>query len=111
MVGKDTQDNKAKPVFDEINQQTGVIEWQELVKHFARGVVIRIDAGLDLVKVAHSMSIDDKAQMERWLNAGTIRRASDDDARTWSEGNPEFWCVVVSPWVLVQEKGVKENIH
>jgi len=72
-------------IFAEINQQTGVIDWQELVKHFARGVVIRVDADLDLVKVAHSMSLDDKAQMQQWLDAGSIRRASDDDARGWTQ--------------------------
>ena len=98
-------------IHDEINQQTGVIDWQELVRHFARGVVIRVDAGLDLVKVAHSMSMDDKAQMEQWLNAGTVRRASDDDARCWTRDNMHFWCVAVSPWVLVQEKGAAKDIH
>jgi len=98
-------------ILDEINQQTGVIDWQELVKHFARGVVIRVDAGLDLVSVAHSMSLDDKAQMQHWLDSGTIRRASDDDARGWTKHNSEFWCVAVSPWVLVQEKGTAKDIH
>ena len=100
-----------KTILEEINQQTGVIDWQELVKHFARGVVIRVDAGLDLVKVAHSMSLDDKAQMQQWLDAGTIRRASDDDARGWTRDNSQFWCVAVSPWVLVQEKGAAKDIH
>lgn len=98
-------------IFAEINQQTGVIDWQELVKHFARGVVIRVDADLDLVKVAHSMSLDDKAQMQQWLDAGSIRRASDDDARGWTKSKSQFWCVAVSPWVLVQEKGAAKDLH
>jgi len=98
-------------ILEEINQQTGVIDWQELVKHFARGVVIRVDAGLDLVKVAHSMSLDDKTQMQHWLNSGSIRRASDDDARCWTKDNTQFWCVAVSPWVLVQEKGGAKDVH
>jgi len=106
-----TEATPTKTILEEINQQTGVIDWQELVKHFARGVVIRVDAGLDLVKVAHSMSLDDKAQMQQWLDAGTIRRASDDDARGWTRDNSQFWCVAVSPWVLVQEKGAAKDIH
>ena len=68
-------------ILEEINQQTGVIDWQELVKHFARGVVIRVDAGLDLVKVAHSMSLDDKTQMQHWLNRRSIRPATDAHVR------------------------------
>lgn len=103
--------NPSEEVTREINQQTGVIDWQELVKHFARGVVIRVDVGLDLVKVAHSMSIDDKTQMQQWLDSGTIRRASDDDARQWNKDNPQFWCVVVAPWVLVQKKGLPKDMH
>jgi len=95
----------------EINQQTGVIDWQELVKHFARGVVVRVDATLDLVEVAHSMSLDNKTQMQAWLDSGDIRRASDDDARGWTKNNPQFWCVAVAPWVLVQEKGLPKDIH
>ncbi len=112
MSNKDNRtDSIPEPISAEINQQTGVIDWQELTKHFARGVVVRVDAGLDLVKVAHSMSIDDKTQMLQWLDSGTIRRASDDDARQWTEDNPQFWCVVVAPWVLVQKKGLPKDIH
>jgi len=88
-----------------------VLEWTELVKHFARGVVIRVDAGLDLVAVAHSMSLDNTAEMQQWLNAGSVRRASDEDAREWNRENPQFWCVVVAPWVLVQKKGLPEEVH
>lgn len=99
------------PITQEINKQTGLIDWQELAKHFARGVVVRVDAELDLVNVAHSMSMDDKTRMQQWLDSGTIRRASDNDAREWSKDNPEFWCVVVAPWVLVQKKGLPKDIH
>lgn len=113
MSSKDqnTSDQIPDPISTEINQQTGVIDWQELGKHFARGVVVWVDAGLDLVAVAHSMSIDDKSQMQQWLDSGSVRRASDDDARAWAKDNPQFWCVVVAPWVLVQEKGLAKDIH
>ncbi len=125
MVSKDNKQNQSPDpvsaqssgqtisdeISQEINQQTGVIDWQELVKHFARGVVVRVDAELDLVDVAHSMSIDDKTCMQNWLDKGTVRRASDDDARQWTKDNPQFWCVVVAPWVLVQTKGSEKDIH
>ena len=101
----------SETVSEEINQQTGVLDWKELEKHFARGVVIRVDASLDLVEVAHSMSLDNTSQMEQWLAAGSICRASDEDARQWNRDNPQFWCVVVAPWVLVQKKGLPEEVH
>jgi len=108
-------DSKVDPtpdaILEGINQQTGVIEWQELVKHFARGVVIRVNASLDLVEVAHTMSVDNTSQIQHWLDNNTLRRASDEDAREWNRDNPQFWCVVVAPWVLVQKKGLPEDIH
>ncbi len=108
----DIKDNQApESIAEELNEQTGILGWQELVKHFARGVVITVEADLDLVKVAHSMSVDNTAEIQQWLAAGTVRRASDDDARKWNRDNPEFWCMVVAPWVLVQKKGSPTELH
>ena len=95
----------------ELNQQTAKIEWSELVKHFARGVVIRVETNLDLIEVAHSMSNDDVKSMQTWLDSGAVRRASDDDARDWTKRDPVFWCVVAAPWVLVQESTHQKNLH
>ena len=95
----------------ELNQQTAKIEWSELVKHFARGVVICVDKNLDLIGVAHCMANDDVKSMQHWLDSGALRRASDDDARDWTQRDPVFWCVVAAPWVLVQESTHKESLH
>lgn len=89
---------------DQLNRETGVLAWQELVRFFARGVVIKVHQELDLVDVGHSMSIDDTATMQSWLDAALVSRASDDDARDWNQRQPEFWCLVAAPWLLVQER-------
>lgn len=110
-------DNKAKPGKDidrsdeptdelstKLNQETGLLSWQDLIKFFARGVVVKVDPSLDLVEVAERVTNDDTAQFTLWLEAGQIQRASDDDARDWNAREPDFWCLVTAPWVLVQEK-------
>ena len=89
---------------ERINLETGVIAWSELVRHFARGVVLVVENPLDLVDVAACLACDDTQLLEGWLNSGKVRRASDDDARDWTAREPEFWCTVTAPWVLVQEK-------
>ncbi len=89
---------------DQLNRETGVLAWQELLRFFARGVVIKVHQDLDLVEVGRSMSADDTAAMQSWLDASLVSRASDDDARDWTERQPEFWCLVAAPWVLVQER-------
>lgn len=85
------------------NAQTARLTWPELVRHFARGVVVKVAAGMDLVAVAVAMAQDRTDEIEAWTQAGLIQRAGDDDARYWHEQESVFWAVVVAPWVVVQE--------
>ncbi len=98
---------------DRLNQETAVIVWSDLVKHFARGVVIHVSANLDLIDAAICLIEDDASQLQSWAGDGKVRRASDDDARDWTAREPEFWCVVTAPWVLVQEKthATRQTVH
>lgn len=107
-----THDNAERDISKhELNQQTATIAWSELIKHFARGVVINVDADMDLVDVAHHIASDNVQYVEHFLETGSLRRASDDDARDWNMRSPNFWCIVAAPWVLVQERVYKEDIH
>ena len=90
-----------------LNQETGKLEWQNLAPHFARGVVIAVDPMLDLVEVGLCLIKDNKPLLEEWLAKGLVKRATDDEARDWTEKDPVFWAVVAAPWVVVQE--VVEN--
>lgn len=86
-----------------LNGETGRISWQELQRHFARGVVIHVSADLDLVEVAAHVARDDRAAVEGWITEGKIARATSDHAEEWERRKPDFWAVVTAPWVLVQE--------
>lgn len=92
---------------DELNKEAGKLEWPELARHYARGVVVCVAPELDLIEVAARFVADDKAFVEAELNSGRIARATDDDATRWNQKNSMFWAVVTAPWVLVQE--VVEN--
>ena len=52
-----------------LNQETGAISWAELIRHFARGVVIKVDTDIDLIDVAHHIASDNTAEMQSMLNA------------------------------------------
>jgi hypothetical protein len=86
-----------------LNAETGKLSWQELERHFALGVVVRVAASLDLVEVALAMARDDKAAVQAWLGQGSIARPSARDALAWHEQQCRFWAVVAAPWVLIQE--------
>lgn len=86
-----------------LNAETGQIGWAELQRHFARGAVIKVAQGMDLVAVAMAISRDERAQVAAWIEAGQVQHASDADALAWHECQSRFWAVVAAPWVLVQE--------
>ena len=92
-----------------LNSETGKLAWKELERFFARGVVIKVTRGLDLVDVALRMARDDKPAIERWLAEGQLARATTEDAQDWNTRQPTFWAVVAAPWVLVQEVGPPLN--
>ncbi len=87
----------------ELNRQTGRITWLELEKYFARGVVIKVFHDLDLVEVALSISRDNKQHIDDLLTKHHLEHASIDDAKLWTESQPDFWAIVIAPWVLIQE--------
>ena len=88
---------------DRLNLETARIGWQELQRHFARGVVIVVAGQLDLIDIAAAFIRDDRRRVEMLMERGQIRRAVDEDAVAWNAKETEFWCVAVAPWVLIQE--------
>lgn len=86
-----------------LNAETARISWKELAPHFARGAIVRVNPALDLVEVAVAFAEDRRETVAEWLKADEVAVAIDVDNARWSEEAPEFWAVVVAPWVLVQK--------
>ena len=91
-----------------LNSETGRLHWRELERHFARGAVVKVAPGMDLVAVAVRFAQDDTAAIAAWLQTGQVGRASTEDAVAWPGRQSTFWAVVVAPWVLVQEIAAPE---
>lgn len=87
-----------------LEEQAGPLAWHELMPHFARGVVIRVAPELDLIEVARAFRDDATHEVGEWLASGQVARATDDDARRWTENEPVFTAIVAAPWVLAQER-------
>lgn len=103
MSGAKPKDGIEVEVGQLLNAQTGKISWQELARHFARGVVVCVGPELDLLEIAGQFVADNAAGIEALYDQGVVYRARDEDAIRWQQDDPEFWAVVVAPWVLVQE--------
>jgi len=86
-----------------LNLETARLGWPELERHFARGDVIKVAVGVDLIDAALHLAENNTATVEAWLADGRIARAELADAEDWHARQPTFWAVVVAPWVLIQE--------
>ena len=77
--------------------------WPELLYQFARGGLFVVSPAADLLDVACALAKDDRSRVEQLIASGDLRRASDDDARTFqSTPTLRFQFVIVQPWVLAQ---------
>lgn len=86
-----------------LNLETAQLAWPELERHFARGVVIKVAAGMDLVEAALQVAENNAATVQAWLADGRIAKVEIADAEDWHARKAVFWGVVVAPWVLIQE--------
>ncbi len=97
-MSEDSEELRAKLI-----SETGKLEWSELERHFARGALVAVNPGIDLIDVALCIANDDKATMGKWFDADTVRCAETADAEAWVKTQPLFWAVVIAPWVVIQE--------
>ncbi len=89
-------------VREKVNLETSQIAWKELQRFFANGTAVYVAPELDLVEVAYQFSIDNKPQVEQWLQNNQLGLVSDQQALSWFETDAQVWAVVVKPWILVQ---------
>ena len=86
-----------------LHGETSKLPWSELEKHFARGVVFKVEKGLDILDVAIVIARDDKDSLKTWIDDQKVMAVETDDAKKWHESSASLWSVVVAPFILVQE--------
>lgn len=86
-----------------LHGETSKLPWTELEKHFARGVVFKVEKGLDIIDVAIVIARDDKDSLKTWLDNEKVMAADVEDAKKWNDASASLWSVVVAPFILVQE--------
>lgn len=85
-----------------LNGQTAKIRWHELQRYFARGVVREVAPGEDLIAVGKAIIDNDTERVQQWLASQVLTVPDDAQALRWVVDDPEFWALVVAPWVLIQ---------
>ena len=86
-----------------LNHDTARIGWNDLREAQQQELVIRVSVDLDLIDVACQFTLDNRAQVQAWMEKAQVQKVDAGQAEGWSLEERELWAVVVAPWVLVQE--------
>lgn len=79
--------------------------WNWLRAHLERGGLIVVARDLDIVDVGLKIAADDSASIGGWIDGGKLAKPSAGQIAAWdSEKEKLFLCLIVSPYVLIQEK-------
>lgn len=84
-----------------------LFRWEELQPFFARGALLWVEPALDLIAAAEAVAENQAQKVAAWLASGELAKVSESRALDLFERDPALWAVVVSPWVLVQERATK----
>jgi len=109
--GKLPMTEQTSTLYAKLLGETAKISWQELQPFFARGALLWVDAKADLVAVAEALATDDKASVSAWLSNGQLAKVEAALAEDLLARDPDLWAVVVAPWVVIQEREEKPQLH
>ncbi|MEX6501086.1 DUF2288 domain-containing protein [Pseudomonas zhanjiangensis] len=101
----------ASTLYAKLLGETAPIAWQELQPFFARGALLWVEGGQDLIAVAQAVAENDRDKVSAWLDSGLLGKVDDTRAEDLLARDPQLWAVVVAPWVLVQERGQAPALH
>lgn len=99
ILGEDIQSDDEK-----IAKYTGEVGWSYLKPHFERDALLWVDPDLSLEDVAMAFINDDSVRVADWLGNGDLVRVGKLHAAQWEESEELFTAVVVTPFVLMQQR-------
>lgn len=79
-------------------------EWDWLIPHVQRDVVVVVAQGLDLLDVGVAIASDNVSSVQFWIGEQLIAKPSPAQMQSWNaDRNKKFQALIVQPYVLVQE--------
>ena len=103
----DPMNQEPSTLYAKLLGETSTIEWDALQPFFAKGDLLWVDPALDLIEAAQAVTQDDAEKVAAWMASGVLGKMTEAQALDVLERNPQLWAVVVSPWVMVQERAEK----
>jgi len=79
-------------------------EWEWLMPHAQRDVVVVVDPGLDLLDVGVAIASDNTTSVEHWIGEQLLSKPSPEQIVEWAgDRTRRFKALIVQPYVLVQD--------
>jgi hypothetical protein len=92
----------------ELAAKIDIAKWFMLRAHLESGRLIVVDSLLDLAEVGMGVVADDVKVIERWIVSGLLGKPTAQQVENWdAEKGKRFLCLIVSPYVLVQEEVIE----
>lgn len=99
------EDVKAESTREKLALQVDVADWFTLRAHLERGGLIVVDSALDIAEVGTRIASDDVPLVENWILKGQIGKPTHLQVERWDMDTLKpFKCLIVSPYVLIQEE-------
>lgn len=88
---------------EKLRSEVMACAFEDLAPHLSRGALLLAEPTVDFLDVAYAIARDDRASVERFLQAAQLRRAGEPDQALFGAlAEQRFQFVVVQPWVLAQ---------
>lgn len=87
-----------------LKEDIATIDWQDIIPHAKRDVVIVVNPELDLVMVGEAIAKDNSSLVNNWIQEAQIAKPSREQLTQWNN-NPQtqFTTLIVQPYVIVQK--------
>lgn len=99
-----TQLTPKEELIMKLNGETAVVAWKEIERFFAKGNLLLIEQGVDLINCAADLSLDNAEAIKPLIDSEKIQRMPVEFVKDNCQPETEFWSVVVAPYVLAQLK-------
>lgn len=88
----------------ELSETLDEAEWEWLIPHVKRDVVIFVTKDLDLLDVGVAFAQDDTLSVEGWISQQQLHKPFPDQLTAWnSDKTIRFQALIVQPYILVKE--------
>lgn len=88
----------------ELAESIDEAEWNWLMPHVQRDVVVVVDKNLDLLDVGVAIASDNVVSVQHWIGEQLIYKPSLETREAWNRNQSKrFNALIVQPYVLVQE--------